>query len=305
MRWSVVAVFAVLCLGSLGLSSVEALEATKLAEGVYGVKGPGMDFNTSFVVGDRGVFVFGCALNTYDERLQAIKKMAGNKPIRFVANGHYAFDDSGCNHLFAEQGAVVVGHPEFARLLLPYWPERQAEELKRGRVKKEHLAGKRVEMAMPTILFNDKLTLDLGGQLVELHFVGKAHTPDNVIVWLPKEKILFADDLLFVELHPTADDRSDIANWQRILRNLASWSPASVVPGHGVFAAGNGSKSLLEMDRYFDTMRAKVKAMRDAGKSLEEIKKGIRAELGEFAKWPRERAIPGTTEQMYRELTGK
>jgi cyclase len=189
--------------------------------------------------------------------------------------------------------------------LLPYWPEQIAEWLKRGRAKKEYLEGKKVEMAMPSVLFNDKLTLDLGGQLVELHFVGKAHTQDNSIVWLPKEKILFADDLLFVELHPTADKRSDVANWQRILRNLASWSPVSVVPGHGVFGPGNGAKSLLEMDRYFETMRAKIKAMKDAGKSLDEIKKGIRAELGEFAKWPRERAIPGTAEQVYHELTAK
>lgn len=305
MRWSVLRVFAVLCFGFLGVSSVEALEATKLAEGVYGIKGPGMDFNTSFVVGDRGVFVFGCALNSYEERLQAIKKVAGNKPIRFVANGHYAFDDTGCNHLFAEQGAIVVGNPEFAKLLLPYWPEQIAEWLKRGRAKKEYLEGKRVEMAMPSVLFNDKLTLDLGSHLVELHFVGKAHTPDNVTVWLPKEKILFADDLLFVELHPTADQRSDVANWQRILRNLSSWSPVSVVPGHGAFGPGNGAKALLEMDRYFETMRARIKTMKDAGKSLEEIKKGIRAELGEFAKWPRERAIPGTAEQVYRELTAK
>ena len=57
------------------------------------------------------------------------------------------------------------------------------------------------------------------------------------------------------------------------------------------------------MDRYFETMRTKVRAMKEAGRSLEEIKKGIREELGEFAKWPRERALPGTTEQVYRELS--
>lgn len=45
--------------------------------------------------------------------------------------------------------------------------------------------------------------------------------------------------------------------------------------------------------------------MKEAEKSLEEIKKGIRAELGEFAKWPRERAIPGTAEQFYRELSAQ
>lgn len=96
-----------------------------------------------------------------------------------------------------------------------------------------------------------------------------------------------------------------MGNWQRVLKNLASLSPATVVPGHGAFAPGNGTKPLLEQDRYFETMRARVKAMKDAGKSVDEIKKGIQAELGEFAKWPRERAIPATAEQVYRELPAK
>ncbi len=277
--------------------------AIKLADGVYAIKGPGEAINTGFVVGERGVFVYSCDLNDYDRRIQAIRSVAGGKPIRFVSNGHFAGDDTGCNHLLAEQGAVVLGSKEFARQLLPYWPKRMEEELKQGKIKKEYLEGKKVEMAMPAITFDDKVTLDLGGHVVELIFMGKAHTPDNTIAWLPKEKILFVDDLLFVELHPTADDRSDIANWQRILRQLAGWSPVTVVPGHGAFSQGNGTKPLLELDRYFETMRAKVKAMKDAGKSVEDIKKGIRAELGEFAKWPRERAIPATAEQFYRELS--
>lgn len=289
---------------ALGISSAQD-GAVKLAEGVYAIKGPGESINTAFVVGDRGVFVYSCDLSDYDRRLAEIRKVAGGKLIRFVANGHYAFDDVGCNHMFAEQGAAVLGTPVFAKELRPYWPERRAAELKQGRIKKEYLEGKNPEMAMPVILFNDKMTLDLGSHVIELIYMGRAHTPDNTIAWLPKEKILFVDDLLFVELHPTADERSDVAAWQRMLRTLASWSPVTVVPGHGVFAPGNGPKPLLEMDRYYETMRAKVRAMKEAGKSLEEIKKGIRAELGEFAKWPRERAIPATAAQVYRELTAK
>ena len=276
--------------------------AVKLADGVYGIKGIGESINTAFVVGDRGVFVYSCDLSDYDRRLAEIRKVAGGKPIRFVSNGHYAFDDVGCNHMFAEQGATVVGNPAFAKELKPYWPERRAVELKQGRIKKEYLEGKNPDMAMPVLLYNDKLTVDLGSHTIELIYMGKAHTPDNAIAWLPKEKILFVDDLLFVELHPTADDRSDVAAWQRMLRTLASWSPATVIPGHGIFTPGNGAKPLLDMDRYYDTMRAKIKSMKEAGKSLDDIKKGIRAELGEFAKWPRERAIPETAAQVYREL---
>ncbi len=279
--------------------------AVKLAEGVYAIKGPGAAMNTGFVVGDRGVFVFACDLPDYDRRMQAIRSVAGGKPIRFVANGHHAGDDTMCNHLFAEQGAVVVGSTELARQLLPYWPKRVQQELKGGKGKREYLEGKRVEMAMPAVTFDDKITLDLGSHVVELISFGKTHTPDTTVAWLPREKILFVADLLFVELHPTADDRSDVANWQRVLKTLAGWSPASVVPGHGAFAPGNGAKPLLDQDRYFATMGSQIRAMRDAGKSLDEIKKGIRAELGEFAQWPRERAIPATAEQVYRELSAR
>jgi cyclase len=277
-------------------------DAIKLAEGVYAIKGPGAAMNTGFVVGERGVFVFACDLPDYDRRIKAIRGVAGNKPIRFIANGHHAGDDTMCNHLFAEQGAVVVGSKELATQLKPYWPKRAQQELKSGKVKREYIEGKNAELAMPVVTFDEKITLDLGSHVVELMHLGKTHTPDTTIAWLPKEKIMFVADLLFVELHPTADDRSDIEHWQRVLKTLASWSPVSVVPGHGVFAQGNGIKPLMEQYRYFDVMRERVRAMRDSGKSLDEIKKGVRGELGEFAKWPRERAIAATAEQVYREL---
>lgn len=287
----------------LPLASFGQDAAIKLADGVYAIKGPGFAMNTGFVVGDRGVFVFACELPDYDRRMQAIRSVAGDKPIRFVANGHHAGDDTMCNHLFAEQGAVIVGSRELARQLLPYWPKRVQQELKGGKAKREYLEGKKVEMAMPVLTFDDRITLDLGSHVVELISFGMTHTPDTTVVWLPKEKILFVADLLFVELHPTADDRSDVGNWQRVLKTLAGWSPSSVVPGHGVFAPGNGTKPLLDQDRYFETMRTQIRAMVSAGKSVDEIKNGIRAELGEFAAWPRERAIPTTAEQVYRELS--
>src|SRR3972149_3950397 len=109
--------------------------AMKLAEGVYAIKGPGAAMNTGVVVGERGVFVFACDLPDYERRLQAIRSVAGGKPIRFVANGHHAGDDTMCNHLFAEQGAVIVGSKELARQLHPYWPKRIQQELKSGKVK--------------------------------------------------------------------------------------------------------------------------------------------------------------------------
>lgn len=294
-----------------GASVAWAQELTpiKLADGVYGITGPHHAINTGLVVGDRGAFVYSCQLAEYDRRLAAIRSVARGKPIRFVANGHYAWDDTGCNHLLAEQGAVVVGNPEFARLLRPYWARQIANDLKAGRAKKEYVEGKTVEMALPTVLFDQKLTLDLGSHVVEVIFMGKAHTTDNTVAWLPKEKVLFSNDILFADLHPVSDDRSDIANWQRILKTLASWGPSTTVPGHGLFTPGNGARPLVELDRYWETLRGKVRTMKAAGKSLEEVKKGIVAEFTEYAHWGKggrldpPDAIRSAAEIIYRELS--
>ena len=291
------------------LAWAQELTPIKLADGVYGVRGPNNAINTGFVVGDRGVFVYSCQLAEYDQRLAAIRSVAGGKPIRFVANGHYAWDDTGCNHMLAEQGATVLGNPEFARLLRPYWAGQLANDLKAGRAKKEYVEGKRVEMALPSVMFDKQLTVNLGSHVVELHFVGQAHTTDNTVAWLPKEKVLFSNDVLFAELHPVSDDRSDIANWQRILKMLAGWNPATTVPGHGAFTPGNGAKDLLALERYWDTLRGKVQAMKNAGKSLDEIKKGIVAEFTEFSKWGKggrldpPEAVRNAAELIYKEIS--
>lgn len=311
MNRGFVGLLSLLMLLATGASVARAQELTpiKLADGVYGVTGPRGAINTGFVVGDRGVFVYSCQLAEYDQRLAAIQSVAGGKPIRFLANGHYAFDDTGCNHLFAEQGALILGTPELARLLRPYWQGQIDGQLKAGRIKKEYAAGKKVEMALPSILFDKQLTLDLGSHVVELHFMGKAHTTDNTVAWMPKEKVLFTNDILFAELHPVSDNRSDIANWQRILKTLASWGPSTTVPGHGLFAPGNGARPLIELDRYWETLRAKVRTMKAAGRSLEEIKKGIVTDFTEFAKWGKggrldpPEAVRSAAELIYRELS--
>lgn len=307
LRWFIA--LAMLLLLTVSAGGAQELAPTKLGDGIYAVRGPNNAINTGFVVGDRGVFVFSCQLAEYEQRLAAIQRVAGGKPIRFLANGHYAWDDTGCNHMLAEQGATLIGNPEFARLLRPYWAGQIANELRSGRSKKEYLEGKRVELALPAIIFEKQLTLDLGSHVVELHFMGKAHTPDNTVGWLPQERILFTDDLLFAELHPVADDRSDIANWQGILKTLASWNPTTVVPGHGAFAPGNGATALLALERYFETLRTKVRAMKESGKSLEETKQEIVTEFTEFASWGKggrldpPAAVRSAAEVLYREIS--
>jgi glyoxylase-like metal-dependent hydrolase (beta-lactamase superfamily II) len=48
----------------------------------------------------------------------------------------------------------------------------------------------------PTLTFTDKLDIDIGNREVQVKHLGRGHTPGDTVVYLPKEKILAAGDLL-------------------------------------------------------------------------------------------------------------
>jgi hypothetical protein len=62
-------------------------------------------------------------------------------------------------------------------------------------------------MAMPAIVFDDQITLDLGSH-DRAHLLRQNSHARHHHRLTAKKKILFVADLLFVELHPTADGRS-------------------------------------------------------------------------------------------------
>jgi len=121
--------------------------------------------------------------------------------------------------------------------------------------------------------------IDLGGRRVELRNWGPAHTKGDQIVWLPSERILFTGDLAEERIFPIFpwfppnDADIDAARWARILTELDSWTPAIVVPGHGV---AGGAEILRAVRDYMVDLGARVAAERKAGKDAD----GIIAELG-------------------------
>src|SRR5439155_1517908 len=58
----------------------------------------------------------------------------------------------------------------------------------------------------------DQILLDIGGRRVELRFLGRGHTSGDLVVWLPKERILFAGDLVEAQAAPYMGD-AHIADW--------------------------------------------------------------------------------------------
>ena len=89
-----------------------------------------------------------------------------------------------------------------------------------------------VEVTPPTQEFEDELTLTVGGREVRLIEVGPAHTPGDSIVHVPDARVVFAADVLFVDVAPVMW-AGPTAGWIAALERILALEADAIVPGHG------------------------------------------------------------------------
>ena len=90
----------------------------------------------------------------------------------------------------------------------------------------------RLEVAPPFVCFDDHLNLYVDDRKVELQFVGPAHTTNDVVAWLPQQRVLFAGDLVFNGGTPFVVMGS-VAGSLAALERIRQLGADVVVPGHG------------------------------------------------------------------------
>jgi glyoxylase-like metal-dependent hydrolase (beta-lactamase superfamily II) len=204
------------------------LEKTQLVPNVTVVSGGGG--NTGIVVGEKAVLVIDTkTVKNADGFYAIVKEIAGTKPV-IVVNTHYHQDHVGGNHLYKGSKIYTGSYP------------------------KEFLQANIDTANWPTDFVPDSLLLDLGGENVLLYQVGRAHTTNDLAVYLPEEHILFTGDLIFNKINPVVMGKSgaSISQWIMVLdRLLNNWSSGVVVPGHGPV----GDKTMIvTLREYFTDM---------------------------------------------------
>jgi glyoxylase-like metal-dependent hydrolase (beta-lactamase superfamily II) len=167
----------------------------------------------------------------------------------------------------------------------------------------EQLEG--VEFVEPDELYDDRLTLDLGGLRVELLHFGLAHTRGDQVVFLPDQQVLFAGDLLenrifpIVPWFPPHDVDVNGSRWIEVLDRLEELAPTVVVPGHGEVT---GSELIGQVRSYLEDVRARVRA---ASGTVEEVKTILEPRIREdYAGWDAPEWIGFAIECFYAEHRG-
>lgn len=222
----------------------------------------GHNNNLSFIVTDEGVIV----INASDNALLAealhleIQKLT-DQPVRYVVlengQGHAMLGTD----YWQRQGATVIAHADAAMEI----EERGDGILERMQSRNRDKAmGTR--LASPDETFEDSRTLELGGMTVELLHLGPAHSPGDIVVWLPQHELVIAGDIAFHQrLLPIFED-TDISGWLATWPLFANLNAKVVIPGHGE------PTDMAEVTRwtrdYLQYLRDEVVKILDAGGSL-------------------------------------
>ncbi|MFT7414242.1 MAG: glyoxylase-like metal-dependent hydrolase (beta-lactamase superfamily II) [Methylophagaceae bacterium] len=227
----------------------------------------GHNNNLSFIVTDEGVVV----INAGDNYLLAsslhdeIKKIT-SQPVRYVVleneQGHASL---GSNY-WQQQGVPIIAHKD-ADAVIRQSAGRTLERMKSYARDKAW----KTEVAFPDQTFDEQLILELGGQRIELLYLGPAHGPGDIVVWLPDKKLVIAGDMAFHERMLPIFEHTDTAGWLNTWDKFAALGAEIVVPGHG------GPTNMAEVTKYtrdyIAYMRSEVEKILEAGGGLNDVYK--------------------------------
>jgi glyoxylase-like metal-dependent hydrolase (beta-lactamase superfamily II) len=216
------------------------VRAVKLAEYSYYVPGlagaastrnEGFMSNAGFVVTPAGVVVFDTlgSPSLAQEMVKRIREVT-EQPIKIAIVSHYHADHYYGMQVFQELGAEVWAHElgkaangtdaqklrfEQRKTLLGKWINDQTQRF-----------------SIPDTWLSGDTDFELGGVRFNLRHVGPAHSPEDLVMFMPQDGILYAGDLVFKGRVPFVGD-ADSKKWLTALDKLIDLQPKRLVPGHG------------------------------------------------------------------------
>jgi cyclase len=223
------------------------------------------------------------------------RRIAANKPVKYVLITHHHGDHAYGSVLWTRAGAATLGFRGMADELARLEPQRWLETAKRRKdVAELNLPGPEP----PTQIIDENLhVLNDGRRRVEFRHFGHGHSRGDGFVYLPREQVLITGDAV-VNGPFNYLGESDIANWPNAIRAAARLKIRHVLPGHGV---AGGKELLAGQEQFLVELHKAVRAGVDAGRKPDEIKTAL--DLPEPARrWVGDR-IADQVNEVYRQVT--
>jgi cyclase len=242
---------------------------TPVVPGIYSAVGTGtmnVGSNSAIIVNQDDVVIVDSHISPESGRAM-IAQLATitDKPVRFLVNTHFHYDHTNGNQVFPPT-VDIIGH-EYTRRrlagnvleqgmfadLLTALPAQLGALRTRAAAEPDAAAKAKLDQQLriqtafaqsvkdvkptpPNVTLDDHMTLFRGDREIRLLYLGRGHTGGDIVVYLPKERVLCSGDLLVNGVANLVDGYVD--EWPAALEKLKALDFDHVIPGHGEPFAG-------------------------------------------------------------------
>jgi glyoxylase-like metal-dependent hydrolase (beta-lactamase superfamily II) len=200
------------------------------------------------------------AVTTY---IDEIKKITP-QPVKYVIYSHSHYDHITGGKPFKDLGARFVAH-------------------KNAKAQLERLQPPNI--VLPDEVVDNQHTITLGGTTMELHYVGRNHSDNSLVMRLPKDKLIFAVDFIPIQsVFWRSMPDSWLDEWETSLKRVLAMDWDRLIPGHPGPGGRLGNKQDVEnLLTYMSDLSAVVKTAADEGKCYDTAMKEVK--LPKYESW--------------------
>ena len=210
---------------------------TPIAKNVYSIVSPsiglptpenkGWNSNSHFIITKKEVLLFDTGSSeTIGIKIKKAIKSVTNKPVRWVINSHSHADHWLGNAAF--KNADIITSNNAFKTMKDHGP---------GAVKFYSKVSKgtigTTQLVYPTLLLTKSQKRNFGGTDVEFIFSNDGHSPGDILMWLPKQKIILGGDVLSSDWMPIITGHGNVQSLITTLNSIAKLNPKIVLTGHG------------------------------------------------------------------------
>ncbi len=239
------------------------IQTQKVSEGLYVLFGVGGNIAVS--IGDDGVLIVDDQFPQVMDKVQAAISKVGGGAVDYAVNTHWHFDHAEGNNALGPQGTKIVAHANA-----------RADMAKGGVINMVIAKYKQQpypEKALPVLTYDYGMQIYFNGGEIDLKNFASAHTNGDTAVFFKKQNAVHLGDVFNNSGYPFIDVGSggSIDGMIKFCEDTLKQINEStiVIPGHGPVT---NTVTLKEYISMLKTVRSRVAALIEEGKTLQEIK---------------------------------
>ena len=202
--------------------------------------------NSAVLITDEGVLVVDTRMHPDDaELLLAEIRKRSDAPIRYVVNSQFHGDHYMGNVVFQREGAIFVAHEDTQTII----EERFQFEVENRPFASRGQDPAEVVLVLPDIVFDSRMSLQIGGRVAELMYLGPGQNQGDTLVYFPHARALHTGGVFHSRSWANTSYTPSFEGWIDVLVAMADIDADVYLPPHGPLATAADLQAFTQFIR--------------------------------------------------------